>query len=66
MNIGYKIKELRKQRGMTQEQLAEHIGISFQSVSKWENGIALPDIVHMPVLASLFGVTIDELFFGAG
>ena len=43
MNIGNKIKELRKQRGITQEQLANSIGISFQAVSKWENGIALPD-----------------------
>ncbi len=44
MNIGNKIKMLRKQRGITQEQLADSIGISFQAVSKWENGIALPDI----------------------
>lgn len=42
MNIGNKIRELRKQHGMTQEQLAESIGISFQAVSKWENNIALP------------------------
>ena len=62
MNIGNKIRELRKQRGITQEQLAESIGISFQSVSKWENGIALPDITHTPVLASYFGVSMDELF----
>ena len=37
MNIGYKINNLRKQRGVTQEQLAESIGISFQAISKWEN-----------------------------
>lgn len=46
MNIGNKIRELRKQRGITQEQLAESIGISFQAVSKWENNIALP-ISHL-------------------
>ncbi len=40
MNIGNKIKELRKQRGITQEQLADSIGISFQAVSKWENGVS--------------------------
>ena len=40
MNIGNKIKELRKQRGITQEQLANSIGISFQAVSKWENGVS--------------------------
>lgn len=62
MKIGNKIKELRKQRGITQEQLAGSIGISFQAVSKWENGIALPDITLAPVLAGYFGVTLDELF----
>ena len=62
MNIGNKIRELRKQRGITQEQLAESIGISFQAVSKWENNIALPDITLVPVLASYFGVYMDELF----
>ena len=62
MNIGNKIKELRKQRGITQEQLANSIGISFQAVSKWENGIALPDITLAPTLASYFGVSMDELF----
>ena len=62
MNIGNKIRELRKQRGITQEQLAESIGISFQDVSKWKNNIALPDITLVPVLASYFGVSMDELF----
>jgi len=62
MNIGNKIKELRKQRGITQEQLANSIGISFQAVSKWENGIALPDITLVPIIASYFGVSMDELF----
>ena len=62
MNIGNKIKELRKQRGITQDQLANSIGISFQAVSKWENGIALPDITLAPILASYFGVSMDELF----
>ncbi|MBO5786342.1 MAG: helix-turn-helix transcriptional regulator [Clostridia bacterium] len=62
MNIGSKIRELRKQRGITQEQLATSIGISFQAVSKWENNIALPDITLAPMLASYFGVTMDELF----
>lgn len=40
MNIGNKIKELRKARGITQESLAESIGISFQAVSKWENNVS--------------------------
>ncbi len=62
MNIGNKIKELRKQRGITQEQLADSIGVSFQAVSKWENNITLPDITLAPTLASYFGVTMDVLF----
>ena len=62
MNIGNKIKELRKQCGVTQEQLADSIGVSFQAVSKWENNIALPDITLAPALASYFGVSMDVLF----
>lgn len=62
MKIGSKIKELRKQRGITQEQLADSIGVSFQAVSKWENNIALPDITLAPALASYFGVSMDVLF----
>lgn len=60
--LGNKIKELRKARGITQEQLADALGISFQAISKWETGIALPDITLAPALASYFGVTMDELF----
>ena len=62
MNIGNKIRELRKAHGITQEELASSIGISFQAVSKWENNIALPDITLAPVLASYFGISMDELF----
>jgi len=62
MNIGNKIKELRKQRGITQEQLASSIGVSFQAVSKWENNITLPDITLAPLLAAYCGISMDELF----
>lgn len=62
MNIGNKIKELRKARGITQEELANSIGISFQAISKWENNIALPDITLAPKLASYFCCSMDELF----
>lgn len=62
MNIGNKIRELRRQKGVTQEQLAHSIGVSFQAVSKWETGIALPDITLTPLLALYFGVSMDELF----
>lgn len=60
--IGNKIRTLRKQKGITQEQLATGVGISCQAVSKWENNIALPDITLVPTLANYFGVSIDELF----
>ena len=62
MNIGNKIKELRRKRGITQEELANCIGISSQAVSKWENHVGLPDITLAPRLASYFGISMDELF----
>lgn len=61
IRIGNKIKMLRKKKGLTQEQLAENIGVSFQAVSKWENNIALPDITLVPLIAHYFGVSTDEL-----
>ena len=62
MNIGIKIRELRKKRGITQERLAEYLTVSAQAVSKWENGTALPDITLVPKLSAFFGVSTDELF----
>lgn len=62
MEIGNKIKQLRFKAGLTQEQLASSMGISAQSVSKWENGITMPDITLLPALAEEFGVSIDDLF----
>ena len=59
--IGEKIAELRKQNNMSQEELAEKLGISRQSVSKWESGQSLPDIEKLPVLSDLFHVSIDYL-----
>jgi transcriptional regulator with XRE-family HTH domain len=61
IGIGEKIRQCRKQRGITQEQLADYLNISFQSVSKWECGEAYPDIVMLPKIAVFFGVTADEL-----
>jgi transcriptional regulator with XRE-family HTH domain len=62
MEIGNKIKILRKKAGFTQEQLASKLGISAQSISKWENEISMPDIMLLPDIAEIFGVSIDELF----
>ena len=62
MTIGKRIGLLRRQKGMTQEELATQLGVSPQAVSKWENGIALPDITLAPILASYLGVSMDELF----
>lgn len=56
------IASLRKNSGMTQDALAEKLGVSFQAVSKWENGLACPDITFLPVIASIFNVSIDSLF----
>ena len=61
MEIGKKIQKLRKERGLTQEALAEKIGVSAQAVSKWENGYSCPDISVLPTLASILGVSTDEL-----
>lgn len=60
--IGQNIKKLRDERAVTQEQLAEKLCISYQAVSKWETGGAVPDTMLLPRIAEFFGVTIDELF----
>lgn len=59
--IGENIKRMRRERNLTQEEMAAHLGISFQSVSKWERGDGYPDITMLPSLANYFGVSIDEL-----
>ncbi len=61
MNIGQKIKELRQENDLTQEELAEELGVSFQAVSRWENSTTYPDITMLPIIASMFNVTIDYL-----
>ena len=62
MEIGAQIKSLRTQRGITQETLAERLGVSPQAVSKWERGTGLPDMQLLPAISAYFGVSIDELF----
>ena len=62
MEIGNRIKQLRLHRGITQEAMAQHFGVTAQAVSKWERGAATPDIGLLPEISAYFGVTIDELF----
>ena len=62
LNIGSAIRRLRTEHSVTQEELAEYLGISFQAVSKWETGTTMPDITLLPRLSAFFGVRIDELF----
>ncbi len=62
--IGTRIARLRRERGMTQEELGERLGVSAQAVSKWENDISCPDILALPALADLLGVSTDELLRG--
>ena len=62
MNLGNKIRELRRANNLTQEQLAATLNISAQAVSKWEMGASYPDMTMIPTLAVLFKVSLDELF----
>ena len=62
IKLGEKIKSLRKQKNISQEVFAGYLGVSFQAVSKWENGNTMPDVTMIPAIASFFGVSTDELF----
>ena len=64
MDFSEKLKQIRKNEGISQEQLAERIGVSRQAVTKWETGKGLPDIENMTILAEIFKVTLDELISG--
>ena len=60
--IGEKIKKLRRDKGMSQSELAEKLGVTSQAISKWEKDISQPDIQTLPNIAACFGVAIDDLF----
>ena len=61
LNFAENLRKLRRERGFTQEQLAEKLSVSFQTVSRWETGIVYPDIELLPVIADLFEIRVDEL-----
>ena len=56
------ILKYRKKSGLSQDELAQKLGVTFQAVSKWENAKAAPDITFLPIMADIFGCYIDELF----
>ncbi len=61
MTFAEKLKSIRKQAGMSQEQLAEKLGVSRQAVTKWETDAGIPDIENMMAISALFDISIDEL-----
>ena len=61
MDFGDKLKQYRLKEGLSQEQLAEKIGVSRQAITKWETKRGLPDVENMIILAELFKLTLDEL-----
>ena len=64
IKIGKFIQEKRKAKGLTQSDLAENLNITDRAISKWENGICLPDAGTMPLLCEILGISINDLFSG--
>ena len=63
MCIGKNIAKLRKEKGWTQSELGQVLGVSNQAISKWESGTNMPDIVLLPLIADAFECSIDDLFY---
>ena len=61
MNLGKKIAELRKKNNLSQEELAEKVGVARQTISKWEIGVTTPDINQVKIISKIFNISIDEL-----
>ena len=62
LNLSENLKQLRKNKNLTQEDVASELGVSFQAVSRWENGLSYPDIELLPRISALFDVSMDTLF----
>jgi len=65
VNIAKNISDLRRKKGVTQEQMASALNVSAQAVSKWETDTCLPDTQTMPLIADYFGVSVDYLYYGS-
>ena len=61
LTIGENIRRFRKKNDLTQETLAECLGVSYQSISRWENGTTYPDLELIPAIAEVLSVSVDEL-----
>ena len=61
-NFAANLRKLRLEKGLTQEQAAEKLGVSAQSVSRWETGVTFPDILLLPEIAKLYNILVDDLF----
>lgn len=66
MSLGERLIQLRAKAGLSQDTLAEQLGVSRQSVSKWENDASVPDLEKLVKLSGVFGVSLDELVKGEG
>ncbi len=60
--IGQNILKYRKEAKMTQAQLADKLGVTYQAVSQWENGTTMPDIMSLPAIAEALSITLNQLF----
>ena len=64
MTLGQRLQKARKESGLSQEELAEQLGVSRQAVSKWENGVSDPSTSNLIALAKLYGLSAEELLEG--
>lgn len=66
MTLGHKLRELREERGITTEMLADHLNVEIQNIHDWENDKLTPDLIMAKQITKLFGVSIDDLFDSSG